>query len=1053
MLSASYAGPDVIGAGETRRYANGTYEVLGNIEVLSGGTLVLENATFVFVGGPWTLHVHPEATLRLSDATMRADAVGTLVFELASLQFTVQLDPGARFEITDSTFESGQGLVVESEEGIVTRSTFRNNTYGVRLQDVSLPLADNVFENNALGVLIAQSSSSASPASAASDDARQLTGTSSVASQLHNNTFRGNVVGARLEGASATVADNLFENNQMGALVVSGSPTLTRNVVRGGETCFRDEDAAPLYLLNDLKHCLFGIESVRGTPTIRLNDAEDDADPLSRGISVRDSPAALIVDNRLSRWGASIHIENSTAHVHNNTVRANALGARFQAASLTVSDNVFENNQMGALLVSGSANLTGNVVRGGETCFRDEDAAALYLSNDLEHCLFGIYSVRGTPTMRLNTIDDDADPLSRGISVRDSPAAFIVDNRLSRWGTAIHIENSTAHVHNNTVTDSATATRAVSSGSSTVDNNTYEGNGVGVAVAGGQPEVRNNTFRANNVGAALVASGATFHDNWFGGNRVGLQAASGSPTVDTNTFDNDKTCIVLEGTSAIVRSNALLHCHYGLNDTAGQHTLVMNNLVRDDADPLGHGLRFHQSTAHVRHNNISMWETCLVATGGNLTLENNTFADCGRAFDLTNASGDFADNTFSAMRGSGATAYLKATSFNGSFRRNAIEVGPNATGVDMTGSSLFEENVVRGGATCVRLRGHHDVTRNTIERCALGLEPPTTGRVAGNHIANGTPGVATTYGIRGVSSSTATIDGNHVSNVTRAIFGTLFGTITNNSVSNAVLGISGALGAPTNISGNRVTASDACFAAGLSSTPLVFRDNHANGCASGLTVQRPTTLERNTMNTTQFGVRALSGAQLTARENVLRGATGISFEGGAGGLVENNTINITVSGATGLAAREAAVIARGNTFIGAGGNPCAWRGKAANGTAGTALFELRNNTFANCYVHDSSGYSIVEDNHVTNGGTFGIALIQSPASVARRNHVANASYCIYVDSAQGALVQDNLVTGCSTGMYLGGSARQNVTVQRNEVVGATSRTVWSTDLGASSLIA
>ncbi|HUR68091.1 MAG TPA: hypothetical protein VM370_02515 [Candidatus Thermoplasmatota archaeon] len=532
------AGPDTIGPGVTRTYRDGTFLVLGDIEVQPGGSLVFDNANVVFMGGAWTIHVQPGASIASVATTMSAELLeGTRELLPIDQSYDVLVEPGASVDLVSTIVQGGDGVDIYTSDATIRDVLFLDNDIGLTLHDVDVALDDLNFTRNGIGLQVL--GGSALVTDSVFDQNTEGLVAQDAALEVDDSSFFAGVHGLRQEGGSNVMQRNTMkehlEEETIGAIIHSASSALlVDNTIHNWETGLDILDTPTLMSGNDIHNdewSQLGFVAGNGEPAdhwvfdVNNNSLSGGYFRVESAWTTPSAPDIRVENNTLG----NMILVTSDALVQDNT----GTGSTLQAGRSTIVRNVLTSESEIAGY-AGSTVADNEVSGSGSSCYYLQDSDSMRnLATDC-HRGFLLDSLNGLAT-------STGDTATRSALTADGGRGFTL------WGYDGVLTDATATANDvNVYVESDWGgwqlTRVSGTGGTTglkttfntfdasVDDSDFNGNAIGVDNSGrtlflDDTRVKDNTDR----GVRVYSSTVTGQDNWIAGNGFGV-------FLDTNGF-------------------------------------------------------------------------------------------------------------------------------------------------------------------------------------------------------------------------------------------------------------------------------------------------------------------------------------------------------------------------------------------------------------------------------------------------------------------------------------------------------------------------------------
>lgn len=287
-----------VNTGENDSY-NGTWTVDETIVVETGGTLVLEDATFRFTAESGGILVQPGGVVRIFRSTLEPR-------EGDASAYTLDLAQGSSFTLNDSTIRAGQGVKLKTNDADVSGNLL-----------TEIPLALHMIDV--------------------------------VEVNIHHNHFLNNTVSVNQTGGITTLDSNFFEGGDTCVRDWLADPTITNNIFRRCHTGIWHERSNSVFSLNDMEDDAHepgvGIAVVdTNSPIIEDNVIRN----YGTGILVRNATAYIRNNSITNNVGDGVRIQDNSQvmDIAGNVIASNGGDGihLLRAQGVTLSGNTIQAN-------------------------------------------------------------------------------------------------------------------------------------------------------------------------------------------------------------------------------------------------------------------------------------------------------------------------------------------------------------------------------------------------------------------------------------------------------------------------------------------------------------------------------------------------------------------------------------------------------------------------------------------------------------------------------------------------------------------------------------
>lgn len=296
-----------VGAGQTVTYSNGTYQAQGDIEVLPGGAVVVDNATLRFSPDSVGFVVRPEGALVVKQSRLEEAAEGS--------EFGIDANLGSSLDLVRSEVRGGSGVRLATDDARIHENILADIPVALRNEHVSVRVHHNQFLGNGVSV-----------------------NNTGGAPRLDNNTF---------QGGSACVRDWLSD------------PVVVHNTFRGCHIGIYHHRSESVLSFNDMEDDLQppggGIMVVDTmSPTIEGNNISR----YGTGIIIKNARAYVRNNSVHHNYGHGIHVVSNSApmDIMGNHIYANGGNGILlaQTTDVDVHDNRLEDNGASGFISEGA---------------------------------------------------------------------------------------------------------------------------------------------------------------------------------------------------------------------------------------------------------------------------------------------------------------------------------------------------------------------------------------------------------------------------------------------------------------------------------------------------------------------------------------------------------------------------------------------------------------------------------------------------------------------------------------------------------------------------
>jgi parallel beta-helix repeat protein len=599
---------------DMRSYHDVSITLRGNLAVVAGGTLVLDETTLYMDSqtlGQYGIEVRPGGTLVMQG--------GAGVWSTSAARYSFAVRPGGVLTISSSEVHrcgyrwgaAGEtaGLFIESDSCNLTDALIADGDCGVVVRGASPVFTDCRFSGNAQGCVVINSSSKFSDCTFQYNqngaNLDNWSGTFTDCTFAYNTGFgllsygsSGNITGCDLVangagdcvlvGSRDAVSNCTFRDSLYGLYIDEGGPRISNCTVTGNRYGVHLFRSAPVFSGCAVTgSSLVGLSCLQASPSLsdctisRTGYSPRDGFYWGRGIILYDSE--LTFDGgRLSENYFALEARYSGLSVSNVNFTQNAVGLFASWTSVSVTGCAFlQNLQIGAHLTDSS---TGAFERCSFTCETqgaafDRQTSARMGNSTFLWCREGLKITDCDE--RTVVIGCDFENNSLGAALWGSSCRVLSCDFAFNVNYSLNASGGAAEIRGCTFRECPKTALTLDSCAGFVDGNSFESiDATGLYCQNTTVEISNNTFR-NGRGTAVHSYGEDaapdIHDNLFDRNGLGVAFTQGSGgRIHHNSFTrNEQAGISLgiahgeifcntvsgsvHGISCIMLSDAFIH--------------------------------------------------------------------------------------------------------------------------------------------------------------------------------------------------------------------------------------------------------------------------------------------------------------------------------------------------------------------------------------------------------------------------------------------------------------------------------------------------------------
>jgi hypothetical protein len=400
------------------QYINNTDEIWSrDIQVLSGGSLVFDNATIHFetVNSPINITVSSGGLLKIINSSefflnkisssygYYITVYGDLVIENSSIMFAGYAPPpnSSSCNPTQVKWNFMPGIRLVEGTAAVRNAEIRNSTYGIELENAKLDVYGSTFVNNFYGIYGYHAENMKVTDTKFSDNFYGLFMVSSINMIVEECIFKTNYFGVFSDNSEIGLINSTFQTNN-----------------EGGISAYRQSEIV-------LEDC----------------DVSDDIDKFP-GYNIFIEDSTLKLEDCLSvsgLWG--VYLMNATAELVRTELLDNMLtGLYAQNSDITVTNSTLMGNDYGAIIENSTGTFQYNTITdNGIGLFAVESAPVIDYNTITRNTEYGVQSRDGSFELGAGNVFSDSENKTNGLGMmRELCTVFVqATDPYNNWFTFI----------------------------------------------------------------------------------------------------------------------------------------------------------------------------------------------------------------------------------------------------------------------------------------------------------------------------------------------------------------------------------------------------------------------------------------------------------------------------------------------------------------------------------------------------------------------------------------------------------------------------------------